>query len=82
VNGLLTPDMFDARPFINSFEEPELIEVARRRVGNSVILGKIDFGASFRLTIPFAFRLRDDPSLLVVLGVKKGRQSCEGSSYD
>jgi hypothetical protein len=63
VKGLLRPEMFDARSSTTSFEDPELMEVASKSVGSSLIPGTIFLGASFRLTTPLALRFREDPSL-------------------
>lgn len=63
VKGLLRPEMFDARSSATSFEEPELMEVASKSVGSSLIPGTIFLGESFRLVMPLALRFRENPSL-------------------
>ena len=84
VNGLLRAEIFDARPLAASFEDRELMDVARSRVGNSVMPGTMLLGASVRFSIPFALRFREEPSLIVPgsWGLKKGCHSCDDSSYE
>ena len=84
VKGLLSAEMFDARPLVASFEDRELMDVARSRVGNSVMPGTILLGASLRFSIPFALRFREEPSLIVIgsWGLKKGCHNCDDSSYE
>ena len=83
VKGLLRAEIFDARPVVASFDDDrELIDVAKSRVGNSVMPGTILLGVSLRLSIPFALRFREVPSLIVPgnWGLKKGCHRCDDSS--
>ena len=63
VKGLLRPEMFDARSSTTSLEDPELMEVASKSVGSSLIPGTMFLGESFRLVMPLALRFGGDPSL-------------------
>ena len=84
VKGLLRMEIFDARPVVASFDDRELMDVAKSRVGSSVIPGTILLGVSLRFSIPFALRFREEPSMIVPgsWGLKKGCHSCEDSSYE
>ena len=84
VKGLLRAEIFDARPLVTSFEDRELMDVAKSRVGSSVMPGTIFLGVSLRFSIPFALRFREEPSLIVPgsWGLKKGCHSCDDSSYE